>query len=47
VIGAEHAAAGEVYLVRVADRRGITVGREELFEKGLDMKFDLQGENHG
>jgi len=47
VIGAENTAKDEVYLVRVADRRCITIGREELFDKGLDLKFDLQGENHG
>jgi len=47
VIGAENCAKDEVYIVRVADRRGITVGRDELFNNDLDLKFDLQGENHG
>ncbi|MBJ6799473.1 ATP phosphoribosyltransferase regulatory subunit [Geomonas propionica] len=47
VIGAEECAADQLYLVRVADRRAITVGKQELFDKGLDLKFDLQGENHG
>lgn len=47
VIGAENCANDEVYIVRVADRRGITIGRDELFNKDLDLKFDLQGENHG
>jgi len=44
VIGAENCSPDEVYLVRVADRRGITVSRDALFEKSLDLKFDLQGE---
>ncbi len=47
VIGADNCAADRIYVVRVADGRGITVSRDELFEKGLDLKFDLQGENHG
>lgn len=47
VIGAEDCADDEIYVVRVADGRGIAVGKERLFEQGLDMKFDLQGENHG
>uniref|UniRef100_C6DZQ8 ATP phosphoribosyltransferase regulatory subunit n=1 Tax=Geobacter sp. (strain M21) TaxID=443144 RepID=C6DZQ8_GEOSM len=47
VIGAEGCAADQLYLVRVADRRSITVSEEELFDKDLDLKFDLQGENHG
>jgi ATP phosphoribosyltransferase regulatory subunit len=47
VIGAENCKDDEVYVVRVADRRGIAVGRDELFDKDLDLKFDLQGENHG
>jgi ATP phosphoribosyltransferase regulatory subunit len=47
VIGAENCSEDEVYIVRVADRRGIAVSRDELFDKGLDLKFDLQGENHG
>lgn len=47
VIGAEHCAKDEFHLVRVADLRAITVGRDELFDKGLDVKFDLQGENNG
>ena len=47
VIGAENCAQDEIYVVRVADGRGIAVGREALFEKGLDLEFDLQGENHG
>jgi ATP phosphoribosyltransferase regulatory subunit len=44
VIGAQDCPAGEVYLVRVADRRALTLSQEALFEKGLDLKFDLQGE---
>jgi ATP phosphoribosyltransferase regulatory subunit len=47
LIGAENCATDEVYVVRVADRQGIAVSRDELFEKGLDLKFDLQGENNG
>ena len=47
VIGAERCAPDQVYLVRVSDKRGIVVGREELFKKGLELKFDMQGENHG
>ena len=47
VIGAENCPKDQVYLVRVADRRGITVGREELFKQDLASKFDRQGENHG
>ncbi|BCG45809.1 ATP phosphoribosyltransferase regulatory subunit [Citrifermentans bremense] len=47
VIGADECAAGQLYLVRVADRQSITVSVEELFDKDLDLKFDLQGENHG
>ncbi len=47
VIGADECAAGQLYLVRVADRQSITVSVEELFDKDLDSKFDLQGENHG
>jgi ATP phosphoribosyltransferase regulatory subunit len=47
VIGAENCAPDEVYVVRVADRQGIAVSRDELLEKGLDLNFDLQGENHG
>lgn len=47
VIGAENCANDEVYIVRVADRRGITIARDELFDTDLDLKFDLQGENHG
>jgi ATP phosphoribosyltransferase regulatory subunit len=46
-IGAENCAENQVYVVRVADRRGIVLDRDELFEKSLDSKFDLQGENHG
>ncbi|HBA88678.1 MAG TPA: ATP phosphoribosyltransferase regulatory subunit [Geobacter sp.] len=44
VIGAENVNEDQVYLVRVADRRGIAIGKQELFDKGLDLKFDLQGE---
>ncbi|GAW67746.1 ATP phosphoribosyltransferase [Geoanaerobacter pelophilus] len=47
VIGADECATGQLYLVRVADRQSITVSVEELFDKDLDLKFDLQGENHG
>ena len=47
VIGAEHCAKDEIFVVRVADGRGIAVSRDALFEKGLDLKFDLQGDNHG
>ena len=47
VIGAENCTKDQVYLVRVADRRGMIVDRNELFAQGLDLKFDLQGENHG
>jgi ATP phosphoribosyltransferase regulatory subunit len=41
VIGAENCASDQVYLVRVADRRGITISRERLFEKGFELAFDL------
>ena len=44
VIGAENSPSDQLYVVRVADRRGITLSREALFEKGLDLKFDLQGD---
>ena len=47
VIGAENCAENEVYIVRVADRRGIAVSRDELLNNCLDLKFDLQGDNHG
>jgi len=47
VIGAEDCPPDQVYVVRVADRRAITLPREALFEKSLDLKFDSQGENHG
>ena len=47
VIGAEHCAKDEIFVVRVADGRGIAISRDALFEKGLDLKFDLQGDNHG
>ena len=47
IIGAENCSLDEVYLVRVADRRAITISRDTLFEKGLDLKFDLQGDNNG
>lgn len=47
VIGAENVPEDQVYLVRVADRRGITIGKQDLFDKGLDLKFDSQGENNG
>ena len=47
VIGSESCAQDEIYVVRVSDGRGIAVKRDELFTKGLDLKFDLQGENHG
>ena len=41
VIGAENCPPDDFYVVRVADRRGITVSRDALFEKDLDLKFDL------
>jgi len=47
IIGAENCSPDEVYLVRVADRRALTISRDTLFEKGLDLKFDLQGDNNG
>jgi ATP phosphoribosyltransferase regulatory subunit len=47
VIGAENCSEDEVYLVRTADRRGVVVTRDELFDKGLELKFDRQGDNHG
>jgi ATP phosphoribosyltransferase regulatory subunit len=40
VIGAENCTPDQVYVVRVADRRGITITREELYATGLDLKFD-------
>ncbi|HJV65276.1 MAG TPA: ATP phosphoribosyltransferase regulatory subunit [Geomonas sp.] len=47
VIGSEKCKDNELFLVRTADRRGVVVTREELFDKGLEEKFDRQGENHG
>ena len=47
VIGAENTTSDQVYLVRVSDRRGIAVSRDSLFEKGWDLKFDLQGDTNG
>jgi ATP phosphoribosyltransferase regulatory subunit len=47
VIGAENCTDDQVYVVRVADRRGLVVAKDELLYKGFDQKFDLQGENHG
>ncbi|HJV34375.1 MAG TPA: ATP phosphoribosyltransferase regulatory subunit [Geomonas sp.] len=47
VIGADNCKDNELYLVRTADHRGVAVTREELFDKGLEEKFDRQGENHG
>jgi ATP phosphoribosyltransferase regulatory subunit len=47
VIGADNCSENQVYVVRVSDRRGMVLDRNELFEKSLDSKFDLQGENHG
>lgn len=47
VIGAEGCAEDQIYAVRVADGRGTAISRDELFAKGLDLNFDLQGENHG
>jgi ATP phosphoribosyltransferase regulatory subunit len=47
VIGAENCAADEIYAVRVADGRGMAVKKDQLLQQGLDLKFDLQGENHG
>ena len=44
VIGAEHCTPDQVHVVRVADRRGITISQDALFEKGLDLKFDHQGD---
>jgi ATP phosphoribosyltransferase regulatory subunit len=47
VIGSEKCAEGELYLVRVADRKGLVVKRDELLTMDLDMKFDQEGEYHG
>jgi ATP phosphoribosyltransferase regulatory subunit len=44
VIGADNCRADEVYVVRVADRRAITVPGAALFEKSFDQTFDLQGD---
>jgi ATP phosphoribosyltransferase regulatory subunit len=41
VIGADNCPADQYYLVRVADKRGITISQEALFGKDLDQKFDL------
>jgi len=40
VIGAQGCADDEVYVVRVADGRGITLKKDQLFDKALDQKFD-------
>ena len=47
VIGAENCAAGELYLLRVADRKGLKVKQDALLNMDLDMKFDQEGEYHG
>ncbi|MCM0080157.1 ATP phosphoribosyltransferase regulatory subunit [Geomonas sp. Red32] len=47
VIGAENCKENQYYLVRTADRSGMVVSRDELFDKELETKFDRQGENHG